>query len=145
MKFYLIFCHRYNGFYGSSGCAFGGNWFPLGSESIRIFKEGSSEMEKVLERRIDDGVLMSIECDYRGRLAHKTCSFNITPSSENRRANALNVEVGTPSARCQLQPPAYWNNGDVIGSRWLLSGGSPLVFGHCTAQCQMHTCDRLTR
>ena len=112
--------------------------FPAGSECAHVFKENSSVLEKILERTIDDGVLMPIECDFKGRLIHKICPFKITPSAENRRANALNVEVGSPLTRCQLQPPNHWNNGDIIGSRWLLSGGSPLVFGHCSNRCQLH-------
>ncbi len=49
-----------------------------------------------------------------------------------RPANALNVEVGTPVPRCRLRTPAHWNGVDPRASRWLLSGGSALVLGHCT-------------
>jgi hypothetical protein len=49
---------------------------------------------------------------------------------ERRPGNALNVEIGTPIPRCKLCPPPHWRGASV--TRWLLSGGSPLVLGACT-------------
>lgn len=42
------------------------------------------------------------------------CPYRVVPDAERRPANALNVEIG-----------------------WLLSGGSPLVFGPCSRACAL--------
>jgi hypothetical protein len=49
-----------------------------------------------------------------------------------RPANALNVEVGGwPLPRCRLQTPREWGDADPWATRWLASGGSPLVLEPC--------------
>ena len=55
-----------------------------------------------------------------------TCRSHIQPSLERRRANALNIEIGSPLPRCTRKSP------DGRGLAWLMSGGSPLSYGHCT-------------
>lgn len=59
------------------------------------------------------------------------CDARIQPALERRPGNALNVEIGLPSARCTLRTPDHWPE-SVGAGRWLLSGGSPLVLGCCT-------------
>ena len=61
-----------------------------------------------------------------------TCPERIVIPVERRRANALNVEIGRPLARCKLRPPTEWGGRDM-GARWLLSGGHPLIFDPCSA------------
>jgi hypothetical protein len=56
------------------------------------------------------------------------CPNRIAPDVERRPGNALNVEIGTPVPRCKLRAPARHKGMEV---RWLLSGGSPLIFGAC--------------
>ena len=56
------------------------------------------------------------------------CPSRIELEVERRPANALNVEIGTPVPRCRLRSP------DGRGSAWLLSGGSPLAYGVCSAR-----------
>ena len=65
------------------------------------------------------------------------CPFLIEIEVERRPGNALNVEIGAPCARCKLKPPSHWKkttNSDM-SARWLMSGGSPLVFGNCSTNC----------
>jgi len=62
------------------------------------------------------------------------CPYFNEPELPRRRANALNVEVGAPIPRCTLKEPEHWPN-KGMAARWLLSGGSPLVFGPCSANC----------
>lgn len=54
-----------------------------------------------------------------------------------RGVNALAIETGTPLARCRLKTPKQWGDVDHLAVRWLLSGGSPLVLGHCSADCPL--------
>lgn len=54
------------------------------------------------------------------------CRSHIEPRLERRPANALNIEIGSPLPRCTRKSP------DGRGLAWLLSGGSPLAYGHCT-------------
>jgi hypothetical protein len=60
------------------------------------------------------------------------CRYRVELEVLRRRCNGLNVEIGIPIPRCRLKPPEEWPNGAVMVGRWLLSGGSPLVLGHCT-------------
>lgn len=62
-----------------------------------------------------------------------TCVELVSPTLERRPANALNIEIGQPLLRCRLQTPEHWNGFDERATRWLLSGGSPLVLGVCHA------------
>jgi hypothetical protein len=59
------------------------------------------------------------------------CCDRVEMDVPRRPANALNVEVGTPAARCRQMTPEHWDDADPRGYRWLASGGSPLVLGHC--------------
>lgn len=61
----------------------------------------------------------------------RACPERVELEVPRRPANALNVEVGAPRARCRLKPPEAWNGADPRAARWLLSGGSPLVLGTC--------------
>jgi len=60
-----------------------------------------------------------------------TCPHLITPELPRRPGNALNIEVGSPLARCKLKLPSHWPKDGPGAARWLMSGGSPLVFGPC--------------
>lgn len=73
----------------------------------------------------------------------KRCSERVEMDVPRRPANALNVEVGTPLPRCRLKTPASWRGFDPRATRWLLSGGDPLVLGPCQ-QCKGST-DKLDR
>lgn len=64
----------------------------------------------------------------------EACPERIALGVERRPANALNIEIGTPLARCREQTPVAWEGVDHRASRWLLSGGSPLVLGVCCAE-----------
>jgi len=49
---------------------------------------------------------------------------------------AFRVEPMPTAPRCVLKPPSHWSEAAKERSvRWILSGGSCLVFGHCDAQC----------
>lgn len=60
-----------------------------------------------------------------------SCRYMVECELARRPANALNVEIGQPLARCQLKTPKHWGDRDPLATRWLLSGGSPLVLGVC--------------
>ncbi len=60
------------------------------------------------------------------------CPKLIAPELLRRPANALNVEVGQAVPRCRLKTPEHWGDADPEATRWLRSGGSPLVLGPCT-------------
>lgn len=62
----------------------------------------------------------------------KTCLALIELGTPARRANALNIEVGQPLPRCRCLTPEHWGTHDRLGTRWLASGGSALVFGLCS-------------
>jgi hypothetical protein len=64
-----------------------------------------------------------------------TCTSRVALPTPRRHANALNVEVGTPLARCTRKLPEHWAGSGASALRWLGSGGSPLVFGECSADC----------
>lgn len=61
------------------------------------------------------------------------CPQRIATDLERRPANALNVEIGQPLPRCRCLTPDEWGAEDIRATRWLLSGGSPLVLGVCCA------------
>jgi len=70
------------------------------------------------------------------------CSSRIdngfAPSS--RQANALRVEtLRDESPRCGMKPPEQWSDGAKSHGwgLWVMSGGSPSVFGHCDQDCPM--------
>ena len=68
------------------------------------------------------------------------CCHRIQPDLVRRPANALNIEIGTPMARCILKKPENWEGKThpaYTATRWLGSGGSPLIFGVCSANCPM--------
>lgn len=65
----------------------------------------------------------------------ESCRSRIVPTLERRPANALNVEIGQPVARCLNRKPEHWP-ASVSALRWIGSGGGALVFGHCSwAHC----------
>lgn len=60
------------------------------------------------------------------------CPDRRQPDLERRPVNGLNVEIGTPLARCMRQSP------DGRGAVWVLSGGSILAYGVCCrASCPL--------
>lgn len=59
------------------------------------------------------------------------CDQRIELGVPPRRANALNLEVGQPMTRCRMRTPEHWGDADPGARRWIGSGGSLLVFGHC--------------
>jgi hypothetical protein len=67
----------------------------------------------------------------------KDCRYQIGMDVPRRPANALCIEVGTPATRCTMKPPENWKGTGVGAVRWLGSGGSPLVFGVCSADCPL--------
>lgn len=60
-----------------------------------------------------------------------TCPNLIELDVPRRPGNGLCIEVGTPLPRCKLRTPSHWPQNGPGAARWLLSGGSPLVFGPC--------------
>jgi hypothetical protein len=60
------------------------------------------------------------------------CPKLITLELIRRPGNALNVEIGQGQGRCKLKTPKNWGGADPEATRWLHSGGSPLVLGVCT-------------
>lgn len=64
-----------------------------------------------------------------------TCPNRRECQQRRRPANALNVEIGSPADRCMMRPPV-WPEGHGNLS-WVLSGGSELDYGLCTADCPM--------
>lgn len=59
------------------------------------------------------------------------CHERVGMDLPRRPANALNIEMMQPSVRCRLQTPDHWGSFDYRATRWLWSGGSPLVLGVC--------------
>lgn len=70
------------------------------------------------------------------------CQSRVTIEVERRPANALNIEMGTPAARCLNKKPSHWPK-DSSALRWIASGGSALVFGPCNADCPLKVFDQL--
>jgi hypothetical protein len=66
------------------------------------------------------------------------CPYRIQPPLQRRPGNVICLEIAQPLARCTLRPPAHWPEGSSV-RRWLGSGGSPLVLGHCSRQCALGT------
>ena len=62
--------------------------------------------------------------------------YRITPRLPRRPGNVICVEVGEPAPRCALKTPEHWP-GSMGGARWVLSGGSPLILGVCSARCPL--------
>ena len=56
----------------------------------------------------------------------ESCQYRLTPETQRRPNNGLNVEIGAPRFRCKLKSP------DGRGLAWLLSGGNVLAYGVCT-------------
>ena len=70
------------------------------------------------------------------------CSSRIDSgfNADSRQANALRVEtLRDRSPRCGMKPPAHWAEGAKAQGwgLWVMSGGSPSVFGHCDQECPM--------
>jgi len=65
------------------------------------------------------------------------CDSRVTLDVPRRRANALNIEVGTPAPRCLCKPPSHWPVASGMALRWIASGGSALVFGSCSQPCPL--------
>lgn len=62
----------------------------------------------------------------------KHCCNRVEPAPQRRPANTLNIEIGTPLARCLFRSPdgrgASRNGGSLD---WLRSGGDVLAYGRC--------------
>ena len=70
------------------------------------------------------------------------CSSRIDSGfmADARQSNALRVEtLRDTSPRCGMKPPAQWSEGAKRQGwgLWVMSGGSPSVFGHCDQDCPM--------
>lgn len=70
----------------------------------------------------------------------KPCPNRLQEALPRRPVNGLNIEIGTPAARCKLKTPEEWagrepKQGLSLADRWIQSGGSCLVFG-CCENCQ---------
>lgn len=69
------------------------------------------------------------------------CDQLLETALERRPANALNIEIGTALARCKMKPPEHWptvkSSRISPTTRWLMSGGSALVFGSCSRNCPL--------
>ena len=65
------------------------------------------------------------------------CPERVELPVPRRPANALNVEIGTPLPRCRLKTPSNWGDHDPRGTRWILSGGDPLVLWVCSVDCPL--------
>lgn len=62
------------------------------------------------------------------------CVDRREPALERRPGNALNIEIGTPAARCLYQPPdGRGVTRDGSNLDYLRSGGSLLAYGLCQA------------
>lgn len=59
------------------------------------------------------------------------CTDRVEVALARRPANALNVEIGKSLDRCRLQTPPEWGTADPRATRWLWSGGSPLILDPC--------------
>ena len=62
----------------------------------------------------------------------ETCAAYVAMGVPARKANALNIEVGQAQARCRCLTPEEWGAMDRRGVRWLMSGGTSLIFGLCS-------------
>lgn len=68
----------------------------------------------------------------------ETCPHRIGLEVIRRPGNVVALEHGCfGSNRCRLKTPKEWDGFDPRGTRWLYSGGSPMVFGHCDSHCPL--------
>ena len=67
-----------------------------------------------------------------------TCQSRVEIAPLRRPANALNIEIGTPMARCMNKRPSHWTE-KMTAIRWLASGGEALVLGVCSRNCPRFT------
>lgn len=72
----------------------------------------------------------------RFSVVRESCGSRVEPGLERRPANALNVEIGQPHARCLNKRPDHWPEG-MSSLRWVASGGEALVFGLCGGECPL--------
>lgn len=72
----------------------------------------------------------------RFSVVRESCGSRVQPELERRPANALNVEIGQPQARCLNKRPKHWPE-SMSSLRWIASGGEALVFGCCGGQCPL--------
>jgi hypothetical protein len=66
-------------------------------------------------------------------LCAQPCPYRREIPLERRPANALCIEHFGGLARCVLKLPRHWKG--MSAARWLMSGGSALVFGICMQPC----------
>lgn len=71
-------------------------------------------------------------------VVRESCGARVEPAIERRPANALNVEIGAPMARCLNKRPEHWPEG-ASSLRWVASGGELLVFGCCGGTCPVES------
>lgn len=62
------------------------------------------------------------------------CPAYVEVELQRRPANALNLEIGQPRTRCRCKTPEKWGGIDPRATRWLLSGGDPLILGICESR-----------
>jgi hypothetical protein len=72
----------------------------------------------------------------RFSVVRESCGSRVQPVLERRPANALNIEIGQPSARCLNKRPDNWPD-SMSSVRWLASGGEALIFGSCGGRCPL--------
>ena len=65
------------------------------------------------------------------------CPYRLEHKDSTLQKNALRIEIMTPELRCALKFPKHWSQAakDLGAMRWVLSGGTPLVFGVCDKNC----------
>lgn len=78
---------------------------------------------------------MSKDIEAYKRFASK-CPHRISIQEERRPANALCIEAFGGGDRCKLCVPDHWPK-NISAARWIMSGGSPLVFGYCSKACAL--------
>lgn len=130
---FRIYSKQQQKYYGDTGkvICLGGEWYPLDSQHVKVFSD-RAELNQVFTRLKAEGELIEIEA-----LSHAECPYRISPKPTMRPVNGLNIEISSPCNRCRIKVPSHWQN-DPHGSRWLGSGGDPLVLGQCTpANCPL--------
>ena len=82
-----------------------------------------------MERFVSEKVSMS---EYFKKFK-ANCPYLYKEDMPPRPVNGLNIEIGPPQDRCGLKLPAHWPQGarNRGAARWVLSGGSALIFGCC--------------
>lgn len=71
------------------------------------------------------------------------CPYRVEVELSRRPGNCIAVEIGQLLDRCALKVPENWKrDARATASRWILSGGSPLVLGACSIECALghHWC-----